>query len=1069
VKGVTPVVPRFETPRGDARESYSPKATALPGAASSSISLTPPQRRTREGARVRAANTPVWAQSVVGGYPTTGKLDVRVLGPDEAAASGVHGMVFSLSPAADRGRVQVGVDYGAFAEAYGGNYGSRLKLVRMPECFLNTPTDPTCRTREELPSTNDGTEQTVAAEVTLDAAAGKTVLAAVADASPDGGKGGTYAATELKPSGSWTAGGNSGSFSYSYPIVVPPASSTLAPTVSLNYDSSSVDGQTATTQAQSSWVGDGWSTPRSYIEQTFTSCADDPEGSPSPAETNDRCYDGPILTISLNGSTNALVRDDTTGNWKLQVDDGSVVEHEVNTNNGSNTYNTDYWTVTTRDGDTFQFGRNRLPGWTSGKPETKSVDVVPVYSAHSTGPCYNSAGFSQSVCDMAYRWNLDYVTDSHGNAMAYYYAQDRNFYGRNNGSVKDEYVRDSHLSRIDYGFRDNGAYGTVPNQIVFQTGPRCLGTGCEPLSASTKSRWPDVPFDLICADAASSCGSWSPGFFSTVRLTSVVAKQWSATAGAMVPVDTYALTQTIPDSGDGNSPTLWLSKIIRTGHDTTAGGSSAPITLPEVSFESIRLANRVDGVTDGLNSLNRHRIQSIKTESGSVITVTYDRPWPCTPPVTLDPATNTRSCYPVYWTPEGLSEPKRDWFQKYAVVKVQETDPTGGAAADTTSYEYQGGIGWHFDENEVVKATYRTYGQFRGYSKVRTLTGDGVNDPQTLSETTYYRGMSKNNNSTVVNVTDSQNGHHEDHDSLAGQELETTEYLGKNGSIDSSTITSYWVSGATATRDRTGMDNLVAQAVAPVQTWQRQAITTTDTTTWRVTQTDRSYDANVTSPTFGLLKFTYSHTVPANTLYDRCATTTYATLNPARNLVGLVSYQEVVAKACAGFIVGSPTSVPGSVNALAAPAGVTRPDQIVSAVRSYYDDTTFDVTFPQAAAPSKGDVTMTRSASGWSANAYTWQTAARSEFDSYGRVTASYDANGNKTTTSYTMSSAGLNTGVTVVNAKSQSTTTTLDTMRGLPLTSSDINQVVVTQHYDAIGRVKAVWLRNRTPATKRS
>jgi hypothetical protein len=28
-------------------------------------------------------------------------------------------------------------------------------------------------------------------------------------------------------------------------------------------------------------------------------------------------------------------------------------------------------------------------------------------------------------------------------------------------------------ARIDYGFRDSGAFGTVPNQVAFETGPRC--------------------------------------------------------------------------------------------------------------------------------------------------------------------------------------------------------------------------------------------------------------------------------------------------------------------------------------------------------------------------------------------------------------------------------------------------------------------------------------------------------------------------------------------------------------------------------------------------------------------
>ena len=46
---------------------------------------------------------------------------------------------------------------------------------------------------------------------------------------------------------------------------MPPAASSLVPLVGLSYDSGSVDGQTAASQAQANWLGDGWSTPHSYI------------------------------------------------------------------------------------------------------------------------------------------------------------------------------------------------------------------------------------------------------------------------------------------------------------------------------------------------------------------------------------------------------------------------------------------------------------------------------------------------------------------------------------------------------------------------------------------------------------------------------------------------------------------------------------------------------------------------------------------------------------------------------------------------------------------------------------
>jgi RHS repeat-associated protein len=1069
VKGVKPLPTRFVTPADDAKSNHRPSRKEWPKAASAQVELAAPQALSASSTKARVAGTPVWAQPVAakdGKHTGPSRLTVTVTERKAAEAVGVEGVLLSVVPDTATGAVRIGVDYAGFAEAYGGNYGSRLRLVRLPECALTTPTVAACRAAEPLASTNDVLARTVSAEVPMaGAAAGaRTVLAAVATAGDEGGNGGTYAATDLKPSGSWTGGGNTGSFTYSYPVTVPPTASDLVPTVALSYDSGSVDGQTASTNAQSSWVGDGWSTPRSYVEQTFASCMDEPGGSPSPVKTYDRCYDGPILTLSLKGSSTALVWDATKEVWKPESDNGEVITHVPNSNNGSGTYNTDYWRVTLRDGTVYEFGRNRLPGWTSGKAETKSVDHTPVYSPHSGGPCYNSAGFTSSVCTMAYRWNLDYVKDVHGNAMAYYYNQATNYYGRNKGATDVSYIRDSNLARIDYGFTDGNAYGTVPNRVVFNTGDRCLSGTCQPLNSANKANWPDVPFDLIC-NSGSDCDDWSPSFFSTVRLTSIETQQYNTATSAYEKVDSYALSHTMPATGDGTSPTLWLTSIARTGHDTSVGGSTGPITLPSVSFTGIKLANRVD-TAGGLPNFYRQRIATVTTETGSVISPIYELPLPCTAPVTTAPASNTRSCYPVSWTPDGYTQPLRDWFHKYAVTRVTSTDPTGGAPALATSYSYLGGAAWHYDENEVVKAKYRTYGQFRGYAKVRTFNGDGVNDRRTQSEVAYYRGMSRNNNTTVVNLTDSAGGTHEDIDELAGRELETTQYLGENGRVDSSTITSYWVSGATATRSRTGLSALTAQWVAPLKTYTRQAVTSSGSLAWRYTASDNSYDVSTTSATFGELTHSYTYTVPVNAAYDQCTTYTYAPVNTGKNLVGLVSQTETVSVACGGFTQGSPASKPGGVNTLTAPATVNRPAQVVKAERTFYDDALFSTTFPQTAAPSKGNVTMTQVAKDHTSGVYVWQTTERSTYDSYGRVVDEFDAKGNKTTSGYTMNSAGLVTATSTTNALDQTSSATVNPKRGSTLTSTDANSVVTRQQYDALGRTTAVWLHNRATSS---
>src|SRR5262249_52211780 len=154
-----------------------------------------------------------------------------------------------------------------------------------------------------------------------------------------GGAAGTYNATTLRADGTWAAGGTTGSFTYSYPMTVPPAPGGLAPQLGLSYDSGSVDGQTASTQAQASWVGDGWGTPQPFIEQSFTSCQDSPEGSATPVLTPDDCYDGPVLTLSLSGSSTPLVcpvpfsyTQDST--CTAASDNGEVVSHHVNSPNG---------------------------------------------------------------------------------------------------------------------------------------------------------------------------------------------------------------------------------------------------------------------------------------------------------------------------------------------------------------------------------------------------------------------------------------------------------------------------------------------------------------------------------------------------------------------------------------------------------------------------------------------------------------------------------------------------------------------------------------------------------------
>ena len=164
----------------------------------------------------------------------------------------------------------------------------------------------------------------------------------------------------------------------------------------------------------------------------------------------------------------------------------------------------------------------------------------------------------------------------------------------------------------------------------------------------------------------------------------------------------------------------------------------------------------------------------------------------------------------------------------------------------------------------MVKAKYRTYGQFRGYwhgDHLYRQTASTTRRPRQV--TTYYHGMSDDNNSTAVTLTDSQGGTHDDANALAGLSLETTAYHGEGGPVDHST--DHLVLGVGGDRvpgPAAGCLTLTANMVHPAETWTRQALTDGGATSWRVTETDTTYDATTSDAYFGLPSYVYSHTVP---------------------------------------------------------------------------------------------------------------------------------------------------------------------------------------------------------------
>ncbi|WP_188317080.1 RHS repeat domain-containing protein [Solihabitans fulvus] len=1036
-------------------------ATAWPSAGEADLTLpTVAARNLPDGGRARtqaavaqkAGSLPITiaanpaGETPAGGDATTRSAHVKLTGQDEAHRAGVAGVLFSVAPtSAPGGAVSVGVDYSGFADAMGAGFGSRLHLVRLPACALTAPDKAECRSQESLASHNDAASKTVSADVApqarlvgksptmSSAAAAPMVLAAVAG---PGGPAGSFEASSLTPSGSWSVSGASGAFTWSYPIVLPQAATggDVAPKVALSYSSASVDGRTAATNGQSSWVGQGWDYSPGFVERTYRSCAEDTT-LPQAQQTGDRCWAGQILTMSLGGSTTALVRDDATGAWKAQRDNGARVELLTGAPNGAN--NGEYWKVTTSDGAQYFFGRHHLPGWVAGKDETNSTWTVPVYGPHPNDPCHNDV-FASASCAQAWRWNLDYAVDPHGNATAYYYNAEANYYGANTGTTGAAYTRGGTLKRVDYGLRDTGSgiYGAAaPDQVTFDTVERCdpainAAVTCDPsqFAVANAKSWPDTPADQQCA-AADTCNNHAPTFWSTKRLTGITT--WYNTGSGAVKIDNYQLAGTFPQIGN---PELRLDSITRTGYN--ADGTS--ISLPPVQFTSQQLDNRVVGY-NGLPALAHWRITNVATDTGGSINVTYTNDTggtACTSSsVPSDPRQDDKLCFPVYWSPQYYTAPILDYFHKYVVSKVDIQDRNAVSPTQITTYNYLGKPAWHFDDNEIVKPANRTYGQFRGYAQVEVRNGNpdnstaGTADARTLTRTTYFRGMDgdtlPNSGTRSAQVTDSLGETVPDNNLYADQARETQAFNGDGGPQLSTTITDPVTVAATATRARTGLPALTASITDVAKT---RTVTNLTAGGTRTTTTTNAYD--------GAGRLT-AKADSGDGVPDLCSTTSYAdnTGSWIRNR--------------ASEVVTSQQKCPTDGSA---------PSPVLSDVRTYYDGQgTLGVI------SGAGDATRVDTATANTNGALTFNTTGATAYDTSGRVTSVTDALGHITTTAYTPTDGGILSQTVATNPKRQTATIQAEPARGKVTKAVDTGGHVTQAVYDALGRPTSVWKPGRT------
>ncbi|MGW0664880.1 polymorphic toxin-type HINT domain-containing protein [Streptodolium elevatio] len=1064
VDGKNAQLPPAPAPRGDGAKPWTPHASAWPTSTETAVVLAAaPLTPTAPQASPFAVNgpamphgkvpgTPVWitsaesTSSVTGMFAASpaaaGQVRVQVADKQTGERAGVTGLMLAVRPADNtaKGRVKVGVDYAAIRGAFGADWGSRVRLATLPECALTTPELAQCRVQTPLPSVNDADASQVVADVDLSAlaapataggaapAAGAMVLAATAGAS---GPAGDFGATSLSSTGSWSQTGATGSFSWNYPLGMPEVPGGPTPSVALGYNSASVDGRTASTNAQSSWVGDGFDYAPGFVERSYKACRNDGR-----TNTGELCRSSAeTLTASFEGKSGQLIRDDTTGTWKLQGDDATRVERLIGANNGDQgTAGADgdageHWKITTPDGVQYFFGVNHRPGGNGTDAATNSAWTVPVYGNNPGEGCYN-ADFEQASCAQAWRWNLDYVIDPHGGLATYTYVAETNHYARGAARTLTSYVRGGHLQSIAFGQKTTDAFTTLPpGKVTFTTFERCLpvtgGFTCDPAQRKANpTKWPDVPVDQECA-ATGTCNVTSPTFFTTRRLTAVTTQ--ALIGGALKDVDTWELVQSFPDPGDTTSPSMWLDSITRTGKDGTA------IKLPATTFTGQLMNNRVDYAGDDRPAMNRRRMTTITSEAGAQTNITYTATNCAKGNLPAAPATNTQRCIPVYWSLDPAKDPTLDWFHKYVVAQIDEVDARTISPARSTRYEYVGPAYWHRDDSELTEAKYRTWNDFRGYREVITRAGMAP-APITKSATLYYTGMdqdTKADGSTpAATITDSNNVTVPDAEALAGSPREVRSFNGDTGPVTSSTVTDYWTSEVTSRHKRTGLPDLTAQFVRAGATHSRVLLSDG---TWRKADTTTTFDA------YGMPTTAHNR---ADGVPSRCTTTGYARDTTRWMLDRVAEVTEVVGDC--GTALSAATTV--------------------AHTRTFYDNQPLNV-LGATGLPSSEQQIDRYDTTGQPVFA----TVAEVTYDAYGRPLTEKDETGATTTTTYTPAAGAAPTSVKTSDVKSFETTTTYQPARGLAVKVVDPNGRTTEATYDALGRTTALWKPGRAKASSAS
>ena len=226
---------------------------------------------------------------------------------------------------------------------------------------------------------------------------------------------------------------------FSYPIWTPPGRGGMAPSLSLDYASGTVNGVLGDIQAP--WVGMGWSMEGIEIVRKITT------------DENGYGYED-AFTLALNGTSYQLVQDPVDP-ARYHTKDASFLYIERhspalgNLGEGITNQTHEWWEVAATDGTRYYLGRTA---------DSEQRALMDGFSCTVGIPCltpngaYATLGYAGEGADfVALRWRVDEIVDTLGNFETYEYSEEGE-----QASFPD-FDRASYIEAIHYtGFDDGG-------------------------------------------------------------------------------------------------------------------------------------------------------------------------------------------------------------------------------------------------------------------------------------------------------------------------------------------------------------------------------------------------------------------------------------------------------------------------------------------------------------------------------------------------------------------------------------------------------------------------------------